>query len=63
MNWTETGFHIWKLILDFEIGEFWFRWGFGQIRLLAFWDKTNKEETLVVATHGFIKKPDKVPAY
>lgn len=33
-----------------------------QIRLLAFWDKTNKNETLVIATHGFIKKVDKVPA-
>lgn len=26
-----------------------------------FWDKTSKEQTLVVATHGFIKKVDKVP--
>ena len=33
-----------------------------QIRLLAFWDKTNAEKTLVFATHGFIKKVDKVPA-
>lgn len=33
-----------------------------QIRLLAFWDKTDNKETLVVATHGFIKKVDKVPA-
>jgi len=32
-----------------------------QIRLLAFWDKTDKQETLVIATHGFIKKVDKVP--
>ena len=32
-----------------------------QIRLLAFWDKSNGEETLVVATHGFVKKVDKVP--
>lgn len=32
-----------------------------QIRLLAFWDKTDKKETLVIATHGFIKKVDKVP--
>jgi phage-related protein len=32
-----------------------------QIRLLAFWDKTDGETTLVVATHGFIKKVDKVP--
>ena len=33
-----------------------------QIRLLAFWDKTNQQETLVIATHGFIKKVDKIPA-
>lgn len=32
-----------------------------QIRLLAFWDKTDEKETLVFATHGFIKKVDKVP--
>lgn len=32
-----------------------------QIRLLAFWDKTDGKETLVMATHGFIKKVDKVP--
>lgn len=32
-----------------------------QIRLLAFWDKTGDKETLVIATHGFIKKIDKVP--
>jgi hypothetical protein len=31
------------------------------VRLLAFWDKTDKKETLVIATHGFIKKVDKVP--
>lgn len=33
-----------------------------QVRLLAFWDKTDKKETLVIATHGFIKKTDKVPS-
>jgi phage-related protein len=33
-----------------------------QFRLLAFWDKLNNKETLVIATHGFIKKSDKVPA-
>lgn len=32
-----------------------------QIRLLAFWDKTDNRRTLVIATHGFIKKVDKVP--
>ena len=28
-------------------------------RLFAFWDKTNKEDTIVVATHGIVKKTDK----
>jgi phage-related protein len=32
-----------------------------QIRLLAFWDKADNKRTLVIATHGFIKKVDKVP--
>ena len=30
-------------------------------RLFAFWDKLDKTETLVVATHGIIKKTDKIP--
>ncbi len=30
-------------------------------RLLAFWDKTDSANTLVVATHGFIKKRSNVP--
>jgi phage-related protein len=30
-------------------------------RLLAFWDKTDKTETFVVASHGIIKKTDKMP--
>lgn len=32
-----------------------------QYRLLAFWDKTKTTETLVIATHGFVKKQSKVP--
>ncbi len=32
-----------------------------QYRLLAFWDKTESQETLVISTHGFIKKRGKVP--
>jgi hypothetical protein len=28
---------------------------------LAFWDKVDNKETLVMATHGFIKKVDNVP--
>ncbi|GLU56586.1 type II toxin-antitoxin system RelE/ParE family toxin [Dyadobacter frigoris] len=32
-----------------------------QYRLLAFWDKTDSDNTLVISTHGFIKKQSKVP--
>jgi hypothetical protein len=32
-----------------------------QIRLLAFWDNRTTTKTLVVATHGFIKKLNQVP--
>lgn len=32
-----------------------------QYRLLAFWDKTDTKNTLVISTHGFIKKQSKVP--
>ncbi|HKK89250.1 MAG TPA: type II toxin-antitoxin system RelE/ParE family toxin [Saprospiraceae bacterium] len=31
-----------------------------QYRLLAFWDKENHQQTLVIATHGIIKKTSKV---
>ncbi len=30
-------------------------------RLLVFWDKTSTINTLVVSTHGFVKKRSKVP--
>ena len=33
-----------------------------QYRLFAFWDKRDKEDTLVICTHGIIKKTDKVPS-
>ena len=32
-----------------------------QIRLLAFWDTSKEKQSLVIGTHGFIKKTDKVP--
>ena len=47
--------------LNDEIWEFRVRHGTIQIRLLAFWDKFDNQNTLVLATHGFIKKVDKVP--
>ena len=45
-----------------DIWEFRALYGGKKIRLLAFWDKTDRKETLVFATHGFIKKIDKVPS-
>lgn len=47
--------------LQNDIWEFRIRYLGQQIRLLAFWDKTDKQSTLVIATHGFIKKVDKIP--
>lgn len=32
-----------------------------QYRMLAFWDKTDNKNTLVISTHGFVKKQSKVP--
>ncbi len=32
-----------------------------QYRLLAFWDKTDNTNTMVISTHGFVKKQSKVP--
>jgi phage-related protein len=46
-----------------DIWEFRTKFAGLQIRLLAFWDKTDNKETLVIATHGFIKKVDKIPAF
>jgi len=45
-------------------GEIWeFRTLFNKTyyRIFAFWDKTEKIETLVLATHGIIKKTGKTP--
>jgi phage-related protein len=45
-------------------GEIWeFRTLFNKThyRLFAFWDKTEKDKTVVISTHGIIKKTDKTP--
>ena len=45
-------------------GEIWeFRTLFNKThyRIFAFWDKENNQETLVLTTHGIIKKTDKTP--
>jgi len=52
---------LFKKLQD-DIWEFRKKFGGLQIRLLAFWDKSDNKNTLVIATHGFIKKVDKVPA-
>ncbi len=48
--------------LQNDIWELRTKFGGLQIRLLAFWDKTDNKKTLVIATHGFVKKVDKIPA-
>ena len=47
--------------LDSDIWEFRTKYKRVQYRLLSFWDKRNNSETLVIATHGFIKKTKKNP--
>ena len=47
--------------LKSDIWEFRTKYAGIQIRLLAFWDKSDKEHTLVVATHVLVKKFDKIP--
>ena len=43
------------------IWEFRTKFNKNNYRLLAFWDKTGSEETLVLATNGFVKKAKKTP--
>ncbi|MCF6332527.1 MAG: type II toxin-antitoxin system RelE/ParE family toxin [Draconibacterium sp.] len=43
-----------------EIWEFRTLYSGIQYRLLAFWDKDDKTETLVFVTHGIVKKTSKV---
>ncbi len=47
--------------LNNDIWEFRTLYQGHQYRLLAFWDKSCTSRTLVVSTHGFIKKRSKVP--
>jgi len=51
---------LFKKLTD-DIWEFRTQFQGLQYRLLAFWDKTSAKETLVISTHGFIKKRSKVP--
>lgn len=51
---------LFKKLQD-EIWEFRTKYSKTYYRLLAFWDKTDKQDTIVISTHGIIKKTDKVP--
>ncbi len=52
---------LFKKLTD-DIWEFRTLYNKKQYRLFAFWDKTKDTKTLVIATHGIIKKTQKVPA-
>lgn len=47
--------------LDADIWEFRTLFNRTQYRLFAFWDKSDQTVTIVVATHGIIKKTQKTP--
>ncbi len=51
---------LFKKLTD-DIWEFRTKYNGLQYRLFAFWDKTDKNETLVISTHGIIKKVNRVP--
>lgn len=50
---------LFKKLRD-DIWEFRTKYSGLQYRLFAFWDKSKPVKTLVVATHGIVKKTDKV---
>lgn len=52
---------LFKKLDDTDIWEFRTHYNRIQYRLLAFWDKTSGVDTLVIATHGFVKKTQKTP--
>jgi len=47
--------------LDSDIWEFRTLYNKTKYRVLAFWDKSERRETFVVGTNGFIKKTKKTP--
>ena len=51
---------LFKKLQD-EIWEFRTKYSKTYYRLFAFWDKSNKDDTVVISTHGLIKKTDKTP--
>lgn len=56
----KTDNELFKKLKD-EIWEFRTLFNKTHYRIFAFWDKENNKETLVLATHGIIKKTGKTP--
>ena len=57
---STNGIELFKKLQD-EIWEFRTKFNKTYYRLFAFWDKTDKVDTVVISTHGLIKKTDKIP--
>jgi phage-related protein len=57
---VENDPELFKKLID-DIWEFRTLYQGLQYRFLAFWNKTSTMETLVISTHGFIKKRSNVP--
>ena len=51
---------LFKKLKD-EIWEFRTKYNKTYYRLFAFWDKRDKNDTVVISSHGLIKKTDKIP--
>jgi phage-related protein len=51
---------LFKKLTD-EIWEFRTLFNKTHYRLFAFWDKSEKTDTIVISTHGLIKKTEKTP--
>ena len=50
---------LFKKLQD-EIWEFRTKFNNTYYRLFAFWDKSNKTDTVVISTHGLVKKTNKI---
>ena len=57
---TTNDKELFKKLQD-EIWEFRTLYNKTYYRLFAFWDKSEKDETIVISTHGIIKKTGKTP--
>lgn len=63
-NITKARFSAEKELFKKLNGEIWeFRTLFKKThyRLFAFWDKSDKTDSVVISTHGLVKKTDKTP--